>query len=253
MRTAVITGASSGLGAELVISAAKEFPDIECFWLMSRNAEKLHDTAKSLPKDKKTEIIPVDLATNEGYELYVKKLADSKPNVVLLINAAGLGYLGNVADSTWQKQVQMVDVNVRGVTAVTTITLPYMERGGRIINISSIASFCPNPRMTVYSSTKAFVSSFGAGLNDELRKTGIRVTTVCPGPIDTAFLEKGNIKGNSKMFKVLPYCDVKKTAIGAVKAASKGRKYYTPRAFFKLYRVLAKIIPQGIMVKIART
>ena len=253
MRTAVITGASSGLGAELVAAAAKEFPEIECFWLMSRDARKLTETAKTLPKGKKAEIISVDLATDEGYVLYAEKLEAEKPNVVLLINAAGLGHLGNVADSMWQKQVQMVDVNVRGVTAVTTITLPYMERGGRIINISSIASFCPNPRMTVYSSTKAFVSSFGAGLNDELRKTGIRVTTVSPGPIDTAFLEKANIKGNSKMFKMLPYCDVKKTAKGAVKASAKGRKYYTPRAFFKLYRVVAKIIPQGIMVKIART
>lgn len=253
MRTAVITGASSGLGAELVMSAACEFPDIECFWLMSRSSEKLHETAKGLPKGKKAEIISADLATDEGYMLYAEKLEAEKPDVVLLINAAGLGYLGNVAESEWQKQIQIVDVNVRGVTAVTAITLPYMEHGGRIINISSIASFCPNPRMTVYSSTKAFISSFGAGLNDELRKSGIRVTTVCPGPMDTAFLEKGNIEGNSKMFELLPYCDVKKTAYGAVKASAKGRKYYTPRVFFKLYRVLAKIIPQGIMVKIART
>ncbi|MBE6949074.1 MAG: SDR family NAD(P)-dependent oxidoreductase [Ruminococcaceae bacterium] len=253
MRTAVITGASSGLGAELVAAAAKRFHDIECFWLMARNTEKLHETAKCLSKDKKAEIISVDLATNEGYAIYAEKLEAEKPDVVLLINAAGLGFLGNVHESTWQKQVQMVDVNVRGLTAVTTITLPYMERGGKIINISSIASFCPNPRMTGYSSTKAYVSSFGAGLNDELRKLGIRVTTVSPGPLDTVFLEKADIKGNSKMFEFLPFCDVKKTAEGAVKAAAKGRKYYTPKVFFKLYRVVAKIIPQGIMVKIART
>lgn len=253
MRTAVITGASSGLGAELVEAAVKEFPDIECFWLMSRNAEKLKETAKAVPDDKTVEIISADLSQNESYEFYEKRLKASKPNVVLLINAAGLGFLGNVAESTWQKQVQMCDVNVKGLTAVIAITIPYMERGGRIINISSIASFCPNSRLTVYSATKAYVSSFGAGLNDELRKLGLRVTNVCPGPMDTAFLTKASIKGNSKMFEMLPYCDVKKTASGAVRAAHKGKRNYTPHAFFKFYRVLAKIIPQRVMIKLART
>lgn len=253
MRTAVITGASSGLGAELAIAAAKQFPDIECFWLMSRDSERLSETAAELPKNKKVEIISVDLSTNEGYEQYSNKLKESKPDVTLLINAAGLGYLDNVGESTWQKQVQMINVNVRGLTAVTTITLPYMKRGGRVINISSIASFCPNSRMTVYSSTKAFVSSFGAGLGDELRRLGITVTTVCPGPMDTAFLSKGRITGNSKTFDILPYCDVKRTAQGTVKAAAKGKRYYTPRAFYKLYRFLAKVLPQRLMIKLART
>lgn len=253
MRTAVITGASSGLGAELVAAAAREFPEIECFWLISRDTEKLAETAKTLSKNKKTEIISLDLSQNESYEFYCERLKAEKPDVALLVNAAGLGYLGDVAESTWQKQVQMCDVNVKGLTAVTAITLPYMERGGKVINISSIASFCPNSRMTVYSSTKAFVSSFSAGLNDELRKLGIRVTNVCPGPMNTAFLARGNIKGNSKTFETLPYCDVRKTAEGAVKAAAKGRRYYTPRVFFKFYRFLAKIIPQGIMIKLART
>lgn len=253
MRTAIITGASSGLGAELVAAAAEKFTDIECFWLIARDSGKLLSTATKLPDGKRAEIISVDLSKKEGYELLEYRLKEDEPEVALLINAAGLGYLGDVAESTWQKQVQMIDVNVRGLTAVTTIVLPYMSEGGRIINISSIASFCPNSRMTVYSASKSYVSFFGAGLADELRKSKIKVTTVCPGPMDTPFLAKGSITGNSKTFETLPYCNVKKTAKGAIKAAYKGKRTYTPRAFFKFYRFVAKILPQRLVIKWART
>jgi short-subunit dehydrogenase len=253
MRTAIITGASSGLGAELVTAAAERFPDIECFWLIARDSGRLLSAASGIPGEKKTEIISADLTKDESYELIDYRLREDKPEVVLLINAAGLGYLEDIAESTWEKQVRIIDVNVRGLTAITTLVLPYMDEGARIINISSIASFCPNSRMTVYSASKAFVSFFGAGLGDELRKSGITVTTVCPGPMDTAFLSRANISGNSKTFETLPYCDVTKTARGAIKASYKRKKTYTPRAFFKFYRFVAKFLPQGLVIKWART
>ena len=253
MRTAIITGASSGFGAELVTAAADKFTDIECFWLISRDAEALNTIGAKISDRKKVEVIPADLTLNKSYEKILRKLKEDKPEVALLINAAGLGFLGNIADSHWEKQVRIVDVNVRGLTAMTTITLPFMKPGSRIMNISSIASFCPNPRLTVYSASKAYVSFLGEGLNDELRRSGIRVTTVCPGPMDTAFIPKANIKDNSKTFEKLPFCDVRKTAKGAVNAAYKGRKTYTPTAFYKFYRVVAKILPQGLLTMWART
>ena len=145
----------------------------------------------------------------------------------LLVNNAGCGYLGNVGEGELADQTRMADLNIRALTAVTHLVLPYMGKGGRIVNVSSIASFCPNPRMTVYSSTKAYVSSFSRGLGEEVRPRGITVTAVCPGPMATEFLDVGGIKGNSKTFEVLPYCDPVKVVAGTYAAAKAGRAVYT--------------------------
>jgi hypothetical protein len=133
------------------------------------------------------------------------------------------------------------------------MVLPYIPRGGHIINVSSIASFCPNPRMTVYSSTKAYVSSFTRGLSEELKAKGISVTAVCPGPMDTEFLDVGGINGNSKTFDTLPHCDPVRVVAGTYAASRLGKVFYTPTGFYKFYRVVAKVLPQSLMVKMAKT
>ena len=127
------------------------------------------------------------------------------------------------------------------------------EKGSRIINVSSIASFCPNPRMTVYSAGKAYVSAFSYGISEEYADKGITVTAVCPGPMDTDFIYLGEIKGNSKTFDTLPYCDPVKVVHGSYKAALAGKRCYTPRAFYKLYKILAKFLPVDITMKMAKT
>ena len=251
MRTAVITGASSGLGIELALAAEKKFPDIECFWLVARRADRLQETADSLGC--KTLLISADLSSDEGLNEYRAALEREKPDVRLLVNNAGLGFLGDVAESDPGEQARMIDVNVRALTVMTTVTLPYMGRGAMIVNTSSIASFCPNPRMTVYSSTKAFVTSFTRGLAEELRPRGISVTAVCPGPMDTEFISVARITGNSKAFNALPYCDPKKVAEGTMDAAAVGRVVYTPKAFYKFYRFVAKLLPHSLVVKMAKT
>jgi len=147
----------------------------------------------------------------------------------------------------------MVDLNIRALTAVTNIALPYIVNGGRIINMSSIASFCPNPRMTVYSASKSYVSAFSRGLGEELIPRGIKVTAICSGPLDTGFLDIAGIRGKSKTFDILPFCEPEKVVRGAYAASKAGRSVYTPRAFFKLYRFIAKILPQSIMVKFTKT
>jgi len=251
MRTAVITGASSGLGIELALAAEKKFPDIECFWLVARRADRLQETADRLGR--KTLLISADLSTDEGLNEYRAALEREKPDVRLLVNNAGFGILGDVAEADPGEQAGMIDVNVRALTVMTTVTLPYMGRGAMIVNTSSIASFCPNPRMTVYSSTKAFVTSFTRGLAEELRPRGISVTAVCPGPMATEFISVARITGNSKAFNALPYCDPKKVAEGTMDAAAAGRVVYTPKAFYKFYRFVAKLLPHSLIVKIAKT
>lgn len=251
MKVAVITGASSGLGIELALAAEKKFPDIECFWLIARRTERLQETADRLCRG--TLLISADLSTEEGLAEYRSALEREKPDVRLLINNAGFGILGDVAGSDPGGQAGMIDVNIRALTVMTAVTLPYMERGAMIINTSSIASFCPTPRMTVYSSTKAYVTSFTRGLAEELRPRGISVTAVCPGPMDTEFISVAGIGGNSKTFDKLPYCDPRKVAEGTVDAAAAGRVIYTPKAFYRFYRFVAKILPHSLVVKMAKT
>lgn len=251
MRVAIITGASSGLGEEFALQMGKYFSDIDQVWLIARRREKLESLANKL-SGVETLILPLDLCDQASFTALADKLAAEKPDVRLLINNAGIGFLGNVGEGDVERQINMTELNITALTAVTHLTIPYIGKGGRIICVSSIASFCANARMTVYSSTKAYVSSFVRGLAFELRGRGIRVTAVCPGPMATEFLDVGKIAGNSKTFDTLPYCDPVKVVSGTLKASKAGRVFYTPKAFYKLYRVLAKILPHALVCHMAK-
>jgi len=252
MKTAIITGASSGLGREFVRQLADVFPEIESYWLIARRTDRLQELAEALP-DKQVECLSMDLCDTMSFVALQEKLTADRPEVSLLINNAGCGYLGNIGETETAAQTRMIDLNLRALTAVTNMTVPFMGPGSCILNVSSIASFCPNPRMTVYSSTKAFVTSFTIGLSEELKPKGITVTAVCPGPMETEFIHLGGIKGQSKTFDILPYCDQVKVAGGALRATRAGRTIYTPKLFYKFYRVLAKVTPVKLMVKFAKT
>lgn len=251
MKAAIITGASAGLGLELLKAAPTYFPEIEEYWLIARRKEKLIEAASHIKRP--CRIFPLDLTAADSYQTLAKELEKIHPEIELLVNNSGCGYLGNVGEGNLDDQLRMVDLNLKGLTAVTHITIPYMPEGSHIINISSIASFCPNARMTVYSAGKAYVSAFTYGIREELRGKGITATAVCPGPMDTDFIYLGDIKGNSKTFDVLPYCDPKKVADGAYRAALQGKMNYTPLAFYKLYRALAKILPVSVTMKMSKT
>ena len=252
MKTAIITGASSGLGTEFVRQLKAQFPDIDCYWLIARRADRLQALAEALP-DIQVKTISLDLTDDAALETYRALLEREKPQVALLIGCAGCGILGDFAESRLPEQLRMIDLNIRALTAVTYLTLPYIPRGGRIIHISSIASFVPNARMTVYSASKAYVSFFSRGLHEELKPRGISVTAVCPGPMETEFLSVGRISGNSKTFDRLPYCDPKKVVKGALAASKARRAVYTPRGFYKFYRVLSGLVPHAILVHAAKT
>lgn len=253
MRTAIITGASSGVGVEFVRLLTAAFPDIESVWLIARRREKLDELAAQYCQGLDVCVLPLDLCDESAFTVLRLELESRKPDVRVLVNSAGCGYLGNVGEMDTDTQTRMTNLNVTALTAMTNSVLPYMGRGARIINMSSIASFCPNARMTVYSSTKAYVSSFTRGLSEELRDRGVHVTAVCSGPMATEFIEIGGIVGNSKMFQTLPYCTPEKVAAGAYAAAIAGHTFYTPKLFYKFYRVLAKIIPHSLLVKLAKT
>lgn len=251
MRTAIITGASVGLGQELALAACHTFPEIEEYWLIARREDKLRETA-ALLQGKKIRLLPLDLCSLESYSVLEQTLAKARPDLYLLVNNAGCGYLNLLGEGPLDETRRMIDLNLRGLSLVTHLCLPYLQKGGHIVNISSIASFCPTPRMTVYSAGKSYVSAFSRGLHEELRPRGISVTAVCPGPMDTEFIHLGGIKGNAPRFDRLPYCQPQQVAAGAMQAARRGKAVYTPKFFYKVYRLLAKILPQALVVKLAK-
>ena len=251
-RIALITGASRGLGHALTAAAAAAMPELEELWLLSRSIVVSEELTAACG-GRRLRALCLDLCDPAAFAALREQLDEAKADIRLLINNAGCGFLSDVADSPARWIAAMTDLNARALSLVTNLALPHMTGGSHILNVASIAAFCPTPRMTVYSATKAYVTAFSRGLREELRPRGISVTAVCPGPMATDFLDAGHIRGNSRTFAVLPYCDPRRVARGAVRAALRGRAVYTPRVFYKLYRGLTKVLPQAWAVKIAGT
>lgn len=244
MRIAVITGASSGLGKEYLRAVTEKLTELDEIWILARRKDRLDALAK---EQKKPRIVPIelDLSDSAGYRAYEARLKAESPSVALLINNAGYGKLGDFYGADCDAQTGMVDLNNRALTAMTCLTLPYMGPGGLIIQIASIAAFVPTPRMSVYSATKAYVLSFSKALRAELKPKKINVLAVCPGPMDTEFLEVAEIPGRSKTFAALPRVKARNVAVNSLAAGLHGRAVYTDRVLYKVYRVLGKLLPHN--------
>ena len=251
MKIGIITGASSGLGVEFYKELQNE--NLDEIWVIARRENRLNELKEKYGK-LATRVVAMDITTRENVEKFQSLLQDEKPDVKFLINNAGFGTIGNLDEADYKTQGSIVELNVRSLTELTTIVLPFMSANSYIVNVCSIASFVPNARMTVYSATKAYVMSFTKSLRYELKNRKINVTAICPGPMDTEFLAVAGIeKGTSKTFDTLPRCNVVKTAKYGLRAAKKGRCVYTPHPFYKFYRVLAKILPHNFLMGASKT
>lgn len=252
MKIALLTGASSGLGCAYAKYIGEIFPEIDEIWALARRRDRLEALAARIGQPR---IVPLecDLSKQEDIAALRAKLDAEKPEIMLLVNNAGCGFHGAFAESNAEEQMRCVELNVAALTALTRIALDYMPVGGRVLNTCSIASFAPNTNMAVYSASKAYVSFFSRALNEELRPGGRSSTAVCPAPMRTEFLTVGHIAGNSKTFERLPYCDVDRVARGALLAAQKRRRIYTPRIFYKFFRLLARILPDSILLGLTKT
>lgn len=250
MKTAIITGASSGVGTEF-LKALVQDNSIEEFWIIARNEKRLEEL-KAQYSNKSIVCIPLDLTDEKSMQVYENHLRAKKPEVVTLVNNAGFGILGEVYGSDYVEQAKMVDLNCRALTTITTITLPYMTENSGIINMASIAAYCPNPNFTVYCSAKAYVLSYSRSLRYELRmkKRKINSLAVCPGPMNTNFCATAGI---TTQFDALPFTDPAKVAKTAVKKLREGKAVYTPGAFFKFYRCIAKLLPHSLVMGFSQT
>ena len=193
MKIAVVTGASSGMGQQFVyaLDRAEPFDEI---WVIARRADRLEQLRGRVRAGLRT--LPMDLQDKAAIAQYQALLEAEKPNVAVLVNAAGFGLFGTFAEMPLDDLMNMVDLNARALTAMTYATLPYMQEGSVIYNLGSMSAFQPVPYMSVYGASKAYVLSFSRAMNVELKKQGIHVMAVCPGWIKTEFFDRA-IKDNT--------------------------------------------------------
>lgn len=187
----LITGASSGIGLELAHVFAEHGDNLV---LVARESGKLTKLAKTLSKQYglRVEAISLDLTKDGSIEKLYKELNSEGIYIDTLVNNAGFGLHGEFVDADWDKEREMIDLNIRVVTELTSYFARGMqERGrGRILNVASTAAFLPGPMMAVYYATKAYVLSWSVALAEELRESGVVVTALCPGPTKTGFASR---------------------------------------------------------------
>ena len=186
MKIAVITGASSGMGRDFAKKIESDFT-LDEIWLIARRKERLLELSKELKT--KTRILSYDLTDKVAIEEYKSLLSETKPDVELLVNAAGFGVFG-AFEKNDEKQSEIILLNDKALVDVTYTTLPYMKSGSSIINLGSNSSWQPVPYIAVYGASKAFVLSFSRALSMELKPRGIKVLCVCPGWIKTEFFDR---------------------------------------------------------------
>jgi uncharacterized protein len=188
--TALVTGASGGIGEAYARRLAAEGMDL---MLVARSSDKLTKLAKTLRKScgVRVEVLVADLSQPDSGPRLREAADGFEMKIDLLINNAGFGMVGSFHKLDGSRMQEMIALNIAAVVDVTQAFLPGMlaQSRGAIVNLASMAAFQPTPFMTAYGATKAFVLSFSEGLWGEYRKRGIRVLAVCPGPVDTGFFE----------------------------------------------------------------
>lgn len=247
---AIVTGASSGIGKEIVKTIDREYAKIDEVWVVARREDRLTELAADVFVPLK--IIALDLAIPASIDVLKDKLAASKPNVKLLVNAAGYGKFGRVGGLPLEEEVGMVRLNCEAMTAITSTVLPYIPRGGKIIQIASSAGFAPQPNFGIYAATKAYVISYSRALHEELRERNITVTAVCPGPVKTEFFDVAESMTSVPFMSNLPKTDPKSEAKHALKDSRKGKPVSTYGPVAKGFRIATKLLPVGLLLLASR-
>ena len=246
MKIAVVTGASSGMGLEFAkaIDAEETLDEI---WLIARRGDRLEALAKELRAPAR--ILTLDLGRPESFEEYKKLLEAEKPLISTLCNAAGFGRFALFTETELDVNLAMIDLNDKALVAMTQLSLPWMKRGSRVINLDSLSAFQPVPYQCIYGSTKAFVLSFSRALNVELEPRGIRVMAVSPGWVKTEFFDHAvSDNGAVTYYDVLwEPADVAKRAMRDYK---KGKDLSILGHSVRRQVLLVKLLPHRLVMKV---
>ena len=248
MKIAIVTGASSGMGREMVYQLADRFGGLTEIWVVARRIERLREFEGNLPT--KVRMFSIDITNPEERQHLADELCRLRPNVKILVNSAGVGKTGTVGTIPEEETCGMVRLNNEALVAMTELVLPYMSENSRIIQLASAAAFVPQPGFAVYAATKSFVLSYSRALAAELKQRKIYVTAVCPGTVDTEFLDHA-LNGNKlPPYKRLVLSDPKKVVSCAINDSLQGKEVSVPGPVMKTFMMLCKLMPHGLIMKL---
>lgn len=247
--TALITGASSGIGREFALQLAPHASNIIISARRLDRLEALKSEINELYPEVNVFTYGIDLVDEEARVQFLVWLEENGLQIDLLINNAGLGDHGPFVDGSWERITQMLELNITALTHLTHQLLPRMidRGGGAILNVSSVASLLPVPYLNVYAATKAYVTSFSEGLRAELRGTGISVTALCPGPVPTEFGKQATRLGENKQFDMTTpswlAVDATTVARAGLHAVAADRARSVPGLVMLLLALLLTLLP----------
>jgi uncharacterized protein len=248
-RVTLITGASTGIGAELArIFAANDHRVV----LIARRADKLSALADEIVNAGGAPpiVIACDLERADSCDVVAGALSAQNVEVEFVVNNAGFGMLGDACTLDRCEQIGMIDVNIR---ALTDLSLRFSDslirNGGGILNVASIASYLPGPCMAVYYASKAYVLSFSEALHQELRPKGVRVTALCPGPVPTEFQTRAGVKPgfDSRVLNI----SAAKVALAGYRGLMAGKRVVRPGLAMKIIPFLLRFAPRPIVLSAA--
>ena len=226
------------MGKEFVKLLQKE-NDVDEIWMIARRKQRLEDMEAE--SDGKLRAVPLDLTDMSSFEQFEQLLKKEQPQILYLVNAAGAGRMGKVETIDYAEHAFVLDINVRALTCMSRICLPYLSKGSRIIQLCSGSAFLPQPEFASYAASKAYVLSFSRALRQEVKNKGITVTSVCPGPVNTEFFDAAGseIAPAKKKFLVEAEAVVKK----ALKDAKAGKELSVYGMSMKLVHLAGKLLP----------
>jgi short-subunit dehydrogenase len=250
MGTALVTGASSGLGEQFAYGLARRGYALV---LVARRENRLKSVAlkaRSLGAPA-ARIIVCDLSGPDGPGQVRNQLEADSVAVDFLVNNAGFGTRGRFYELPLAREIEEVDLNVRALVAMTGLFLPAMvaRRSGTIINVASTSAFQPIPYMAIYAATKAFVLSFSQAVADELKGTGVKVMALCPGPVRTEFQE---VAGTTRVrIPQFIYIDAETVVAQALAAAERGKRVLISGALNLIAAGLSRLAPRALAGRVA--
>jgi short-subunit dehydrogenase len=249
--TALITGASSGIGLELARICAHNGHDVV---LVARHEDKLRGLAAELAgRSVRAHVLAADLAAPGAAAALVARVQALGVDVDVLVNNAGFGLYGRFAETALDTELSMIQLNIVALTELTKRLLPPMvaRRSGRIMNVASTAAFFPGPLMAVYYATKAYVLSFSEAIANELQGTGVTVTVLCPGPTESGFQAAASLE-ESKLVAGKKLPTAREVAQQGYDALMSGRPLVVTGLANKLTALAPRLMPRRAMAAVVR-
>lgn len=237
----IITGASSGMGRECILQLKKSSWNVDELYIIARRKDRLLEIKKEIT-DYIVKVIPMDISNPEERLKLKEFLQMEQPEVLFFVNCAGVGYGGSFLSLSEEEILNMLQINVLAMSALTRIILPFMSKGSHLIQFASSAAFFPQKDFAVYAASKTYVYYFSKALHREVSNHKIHVTIVCPGPVETEFLEISNKGGKQKTLKRLTTVKPRPVVKKALRDAKKGKKLSIYGLPMKLVYFLSKLV-----------